>query len=125
VARQLYDAWGNVRLRGDVKTDIGFTGQRLDRLHLVRPMTNLSFFCGGPMDAREIKLMDPRELMKVIYHELNQHSASALSFSIVLTDESKVPYVSDIQKDLLFRLKNEIESIRGINDMLRIWLSPK
>jgi RHS repeat-associated protein len=28
VARQLYDAWGNVRLRGDLKTDITFTGQR-------------------------------------------------------------------------------------------------
>jgi uncharacterized protein RhaS with RHS repeats len=31
VARQLYDAWGNVRLRGDLKTDITFTGQRTSR----------------------------------------------------------------------------------------------
>jgi RHS repeat-associated protein len=30
VARQLYDAWGNVRLKGDLKTDITFTGQRSD-----------------------------------------------------------------------------------------------
>jgi RHS repeat-associated protein len=30
VARQLYDAWGNVRLRGDLKTDIGYTSQRED-----------------------------------------------------------------------------------------------
>jgi RHS repeat-associated protein len=36
VARQLYDAWGNVRLKGDLKTDITFTGQRsnLDEIGL-------------------------------------------------------------------------------------------
>jgi RHS repeat-associated protein len=38
IARQLYDAWGNVRLRGDVKTDIGYTSQREDR------STNLMFY---------------------------------------------------------------------------------
>jgi RHS repeat-associated protein len=38
VARQLYDAWGNIRLRGDVKTDIGYTSQREDR------STNLMFY---------------------------------------------------------------------------------
>jgi RHS repeat-associated protein len=30
VARQLYDAWGNVRSGGGMPTDIGYTGQRLD-----------------------------------------------------------------------------------------------
>jgi RHS repeat-associated protein len=33
VARQLYDAWGNIRAsasRGTMPTDIGYTGQRLD-----------------------------------------------------------------------------------------------
>ena len=29
-SRQLYDAWGNVRVRGDLQTDIGYTGQRED-----------------------------------------------------------------------------------------------
>jgi RHS repeat-associated protein len=38
VARQLYDAWGNVRLRGDVKTDLGYTSQRED------VSTNLMFY---------------------------------------------------------------------------------
>jgi RHS repeat-associated protein len=38
VARQLYDAWGNVRLRGDLKTDLGYTSQREDR------GTNLMFY---------------------------------------------------------------------------------
>ncbi len=77
------------------------------------------------MDTQEIKQMDPRDFVKMIYHYLNQHSASALSFSIVLTDESKVPFVNDIQKDLLLRLKHEIESIRELNDMMRSWLSTK
>jgi RHS repeat-associated protein len=38
VARQLYDAWGNIRLRGDLKTDIGYTSQREDL------STNLMFY---------------------------------------------------------------------------------
>jgi RHS repeat-associated protein len=38
VARQLYDAWGNVRLRGDLKTDLGYTSQRED------VSTNLMFY---------------------------------------------------------------------------------
>jgi hypothetical protein len=38
VARQLYDAWGNVRLRGDLKTDIGYASQREDL------STNLMFY---------------------------------------------------------------------------------
>ena len=30
VARQLYDAWGNVRSGGGMPTDIGYTGQHAD-----------------------------------------------------------------------------------------------
>lgn len=30
VARQMYDAWGQVRVRGDLQTDIGYTAQRED-----------------------------------------------------------------------------------------------
>jgi RHS repeat-associated protein len=37
-SRKLYDAWGNVRVRGDLKTDIGYTSQREDR------STNLMFY---------------------------------------------------------------------------------
>jgi hypothetical protein len=38
VARQLYDAWGNVRSGGGLLTDIAFTGQRSDA------STNLLYF---------------------------------------------------------------------------------
>jgi uncharacterized protein RhaS with RHS repeats len=30
VSRQLYDAWGNVRQRGNLPTEIGYTSQRED-----------------------------------------------------------------------------------------------
>ncbi len=30
VARQLYDAWGNVRYGGNMPTDVGYSGQRMD-----------------------------------------------------------------------------------------------
>jgi RHS repeat-associated protein len=35
VARQLYDAWGNIRSGGTMPTDIGYTGQRLDATGLM------------------------------------------------------------------------------------------
>ncbi len=74
------------------------------------------------MSAQEIRSKDPRDLIGTIHHYLNQHSAVALSYAIVPTDESKVPFANDLQKDLLFRLKHEIESIRELNNEMLEWL---
>ncbi len=77
------------------------------------------------MDNQEIQRMTSDELLKVIFHALNQKSAAALTLAIMLTDENRDPLPNDKQKELLLMLKAEIEAIRRINDMIHEWFSAR
>lgn len=77
------------------------------------------------MSDQEPHRISPEDLLKEIYHELNQKSASALTFAIMLTDENRAPLSTDKQKEFLLILKGEIEAIRRINDTIYEWLAGK
>ena len=79
----------------------------------------------NPMSNQELHRIKPEDLLKEIYHELNQKSASALTFAIMLTDENRIPLSNDKQKEFLLRLKGEIEAMRRINDTIYEWLAAK
>ena len=53
-SRQSYDAWGNVRVRGDLKTDISYTAQREDR------SINLMFYRARYYSPSEVLLSTPQ-----------------------------------------------------------------
>ncbi len=62
--------------------------------------------------------MTPDELLKVTFHDLNQKSAIALTFIMVLTDEERYPLSEEKRHEILSNLRMEIESIRKINDRI-------
>ena len=75
------------------------------------------------MDEEKIRAWTSEELIKEVYHYLNQKSALALSFMEVLTDESNYGFVNDQQKESLNRLQKEIENMRRISELMDVWLA--
>ncbi len=77
------------------------------------------------MDEEEIQSWTTQELIREIYHQLNQKSAVALSFMFILTDDSNYGFVNEQQKEFLGRLQKEIEDIRRIVELMRVWYAGK
>ena len=77
------------------------------------------------MNDEQIKQLTPEELIKIIYHDLNQKSAAALTLVLGLTDETRASFVNDTQKEILLLLKKEVEIIRQIASMTGTWLSTR
>jgi hypothetical protein len=77
------------------------------------------------MNDEEIQQLAPEELIKLVFHDLNQKSAAALTLVLGLTDEKQALYASDTQKEILLLLKKEVEIIRQIANLTGAWLSAR
>ncbi len=73
------------------------------------------------MDKLQIEHMTSEELLKIVFHKLNQKSASALTLVIALTSEDVTPS-GNMQKEIILTLKQEVETIRQVADMIKAWL---
>ncbi|HLF87962.1 MAG TPA: hypothetical protein VI451_03390 [Anaerolineales bacterium] len=74
------------------------------------------------MDEEKIQSWTSEELIRKIYHELNQNSSIALGILEVLFNEDAFGFVNADQKRLLERLKKELDHIHALNDAIRVWM---
>lgn len=77
------------------------------------------------MQQQDIESYTCHELVKEACHYLTQKATIAYSFITVLLNEDAYGFANDEQKQALNMLKDEIEAIREINNMLHVWLSAK
>ena len=73
------------------------------------------------LDKEIIQSWTAEELIKEVYHELNQKTALTLSAATLLADENSYGFISDEQKKLVLMLKDELEIVRAVTEWLGIW----
>lgn len=79
------------------------------------------------MDDAHIEQLTATELIRHVYHYLNQHSHIALGFAALLAEEQYCGFTngftSEKQKEIILRLKREIEKIHELNEEMAQWLT--
>ncbi|MCP4418250.1 MAG: hypothetical protein GY805_16635 [Chloroflexi bacterium] len=61
------------------------------------------------------------DLIREVWHELNQKSSIALSISKLLADEEIFGFTSDKQKEIILLLLKQTKQIREVTDWISIW----
>jgi hypothetical protein len=77
------------------------------------------------MDMQDVKSWTCQQLVREVSHELNQHTAIAISCIEYLCDDEVYRILDREQKEVLIRLQKEVKKIRDLNDELRIWYSAR
>lgn len=62
-----------------------------------------------------------QQVMKYVYHELNQKSSIACSFVEVLLKKEAQGVVNASRQDLLTQLHTEVQQIRALTEIFRLW----
>jgi len=75
------------------------------------------------MDDENIEQLTATELIRHVYHYLNQHSHIALGFAELLAEEQYYGFTSEKQKEIILLSKREIERIHKLNDEIDKWLT--
>ncbi|MCA9966398.1 MAG: hypothetical protein KC423_19250 [Anaerolineales bacterium] len=73
------------------------------------------------MQSVNIRDCSAEELIKVVYHELNQKANTVLSCAKLLADENYYGFVNDEQREVIDHLHQEALTICEIADWMRIW----
>lgn len=61
------------------------------------------------------------ELIKEVWHELNQKSSIALGFSTILADEENYGFTNEKQKEVILHLQETTQEVRDITMWMFTW----
>jgi hypothetical protein len=73
------------------------------------------------LDIQDVKSWTCQQLVREVYHQLNQQVGIADSCIEYLCDDEVYKVLDREQKEVLLELQKEVKIIRNLTDVLKIW----